>query len=80
MGRPKTEFTEQLVTRVTPDLRERLKDLTKKMTPHYFATTVTDITRLALLRGVEALEKELVAREDAAMAAEHALLKSKKKK
>ena len=59
VGRAKTTNTEQLVVRVPPELRERLQALVPKLAPPGVSTTMTDVIRAALVRGVETLEADL---------------------
>jgi hypothetical protein len=58
VGRPKTENTDQLVVRVPPELRSRLKALVPVLATAGVSVTLTDVARAALLRGVKALEDE----------------------
>jgi Cu/Ag efflux pump CusA len=58
VGRTKTENTDQLVVRVPPDLRGRLKALVPMLAAAGVSVTLTDVARAALLRGVKALEEE----------------------
>jgi predicted DNA-binding protein len=59
VGRAKTTNTEQLVVRVPPELRERLQALVPKLAPPGVSTTMTDVVRAALVRGVETLEADV---------------------
>ncbi len=59
VGRRKSENTEQLVVRVPAPLRARLEALTPKLGQPGVYVTLTDVIRVALMRGVDVIEAEL---------------------
>jgi hypothetical protein len=59
MGRPKTDNVAQLVVRVPQALRDRIKKLMPLLSQPGVSVTEADVTRVALMRGVDELEAQL---------------------
>jgi hypothetical protein len=58
MPRPKGENTEQLVVRVSPELRAALGEIVPLVGAKGVSVTLTDAIRAALERGVEAIKAD----------------------
>jgi hypothetical protein len=58
MPRPKGENTEQLVVRVSPELRASLEAIRPLIGAKGVSVTFTDAIRAALERGVEAIQAD----------------------